>query len=73
VVVTCNVGARPIRLVSCERYAARVPASIRAPAGGAGHRPVAEGGEAARLFPDATNAVFHAFRYAPDEVPWLRD
>ena len=29
--------------------------------------------EAARLFPAATNAVFRAYRYAPDEVPWLRD
>jgi len=28
-------------------------------------------GEAARLFPDATNAIFRAYRYTPDEVPWL--
>ncbi len=28
---------------------------------------------AAKLFPDVTNAVFRAYRYAPDEVPWLRD
>jgi hypothetical protein len=28
--------------------------------------------EAARLFPDATNAIFRAYRYTPDEVPWLR-
>jgi hypothetical protein len=28
---------------------------------------------AARAFPDATNAIFRAYRYLPDEVPWLRD
>jgi hypothetical protein len=28
--------------------------------------------EAAKLFPDVTNAIFRAYRYAPDEVPWLR-
>jgi hypothetical protein len=28
--------------------------------------------EAAKLFPDPTNAVFRAYRYAPEEVPWLR-
>ncbi len=28
--------------------------------------------EAARLFPHATNAIFRAYRYTPDEVPWLR-
>jgi hypothetical protein len=27
--------------------------------------------EAARIFPDATNAIFRAYRYTPDEVPWL--
>jgi Arylsulfotransferase (ASST) len=27
--------------------------------------------EAARLFPDETNAIFRAYRYSPDEVPWL--
>ncbi|MGD0242336.1 MAG: aryl-sulfate sulfotransferase [Streptosporangiaceae bacterium] len=26
---------------------------------------------AARLFPDATNAIFRAYRYTPAEVPWL--
>lgn len=34
-VVTCSVGARPMRPVSWDRYAARTPASIRAPADGA--------------------------------------
>ncbi len=29
--------------------------------------------EAAKVFPDATNAIFRAYRYAPDDVPWLRD
>jgi hypothetical protein len=29
--------------------------------------------EAAKLFPDAANAIFRAYWYAPDEVPWLRD
>jgi hypothetical protein len=28
--------------------------------------------ETARLFPEVTNAVFRAYRYTPDEVPWLR-
>jgi hypothetical protein len=27
--------------------------------------------EAARLFPDETNAIFRAYRYSPDEVPRL--
>jgi hypothetical protein len=27
--------------------------------------------ETASRFPDATNAIFRAYRYAPDEVPWL--
>ena len=27
--------------------------------------------QAARLFPDATNAIFRAYRYTPGEVPWL--
>jgi hypothetical protein len=27
--------------------------------------------EAARIFPDETNAIFRAYRYSPDEVPWL--
>ena len=28
---------------------------------------------APRAFPDATNAIFRAYRHLPDEVPWLRD
>jgi hypothetical protein len=28
---------------------------------------------AARAFPDATNAIFRAYRYLPEEVPWLAD
>jgi hypothetical protein len=28
--------------------------------------------EAAKLFPDVTNAIFRAYRYAPEQVPWLR-
>jgi hypothetical protein len=28
---------------------------------------------AARAFPDKTNAIFRAYRYSPEEVPWLRD
>ncbi len=27
---------------------------------------------AAKLFPDATNTIFRAYRYTPDEVPWSR-
>jgi Arylsulfotransferase (ASST) len=27
---------------------------------------------AARLFPDPTNAIFRAYRYTPDEVPYVR-
>jgi len=29
--------------------------------------------EAASFFPAQTNAIFRAYRYAPDEVPWLND
>ena len=28
---------------------------------------------AARAFPDKTNAIFRAYRYPPEEVPWLRE
>ena len=27
---------------------------------------------AAQAFPDTTNAIFRAYRYRPEEVPWLR-
>jgi hypothetical protein len=29
--------------------------------------------EAASFFPAPTNAIFRAYHYAPDEVPWLKD